>query len=92
MHTTGDEIVPYWHAQLYGVKTLLSGAVLKRHINLRIERYGHCNFTAAESLAAFGTMLILSGIQDVSTLEAALPDADSRSTFRRLIRQHRDAR
>lgn len=92
IHTTGDEIVPYWHAQRYGLRTLLSGAVLKRHINLRVERYGHCNFKAAEALAAFGTMLLMAGNPDVSDLETVLPDADSRSTFRRLIRQPAGAR
>jgi pimeloyl-ACP methyl ester carboxylesterase len=92
MHTTGDEIVPYWHEQLYAVKTLLSGSLLKRHVNLRIERYGHCNFRAAETLAAFGTMLLLAGNPDVSGLETALPDAESRAAFRRIMREQAGAR
>jgi pimeloyl-ACP methyl ester carboxylesterase len=88
IHTTGDEIVPYWHAQLYGLKTLLTGAVLKRHINLRIERYGHCNFTAGEALAAFAIMLVMAGVDDISGVEAALSDSQNRATFRRLTREH----
>jgi pimeloyl-ACP methyl ester carboxylesterase len=92
LHTTGDEIVPYWHEHLYAVKTLLSGALLKRHVNLRVERYGHCNFTVAETLAAFGTMLLMAGNPDVNALETALPDAESQATFRRIIREQSGAR
>jgi pimeloyl-ACP methyl ester carboxylesterase len=52
MHTTGDEIVPYWHEPLYTAKTIAAGSFFK-HINIPISRYGHCNFKASEVLAAF---------------------------------------
>ena len=55
MHTTGDPIVPYWHETLYNAKTLFGGSAFK-HLNIPIDRYGHCAFTAQESLAAFAVL------------------------------------
>ena len=55
MHTTGDPIVPYWHETLYNAKALLGGSVLK-HLNIPIDRYGHCTFTAQEALAGFAIL------------------------------------
>ena len=52
LHTTGDPIVPYWHESLYSAKVLASGSG-PLHTNIPITRYGHCNFTVAEVLAAF---------------------------------------
>lgn len=52
LHTTGDELVPFWHETLYLAKVLLSG-----HSGLTplpVARYGHCSFTANEILGAFG--------------------------------------
>jgi pimeloyl-ACP methyl ester carboxylesterase len=55
MHTLGDPIVPYWHEPLYTGKTLFGGSVMK-HINIPINRYGHCTFTAEEALAGFAVL------------------------------------
>jgi pimeloyl-ACP methyl ester carboxylesterase len=55
MHTTGDPIVPYWHETLYNAKALFGGSAFK-HLNIPINRYGHCAFTAEESLAAFAVL------------------------------------
>jgi pimeloyl-ACP methyl ester carboxylesterase len=88
LHTTGDPIIPYWHEQLYALKTLLSGSFLKRHINIKIERYGHCNFKAPETLAGFALMLFLVNRQSPSAVEAALPDAASRTVFRSIVREY----
>jgi pimeloyl-ACP methyl ester carboxylesterase len=55
MHTTGDPIVPYWHETMYNVKALFGGSAFK-HLNIPIDRYGHCVFTAEESLAAFAVL------------------------------------
>ncbi len=55
MHTTGDPIIPYWHAPLYVGKTILADNIaLQRH--RKIERYGHCTFTEIEVLNAFGAV------------------------------------
>jgi pimeloyl-ACP methyl ester carboxylesterase len=51
LHTTGDEVVPYWHELLYLAKADLSGR--GRLIPLPVFRYGHCNFTAPELVGAF---------------------------------------
>ena len=57
LHTLRDQQVPYWHEQLYALKTIASGAFLTRHLNLAIDRFEHCNFTAAELIGSFITML-----------------------------------
>ena len=51
-HTTGDELVPFWNADLYADKILAagSGAFFDRN---SIDRYGHCNFTIDEILDDF---------------------------------------
>jgi len=55
LHTTGDEIVPFWHEVLYFEKVSTSGSVSVTQ--LPVKRYGHCNFTTSEVLAAFGLLI-----------------------------------
>jgi pimeloyl-ACP methyl ester carboxylesterase len=52
LHTTADELVPFGHELLYLAKVDLSDR--GRFIPLAVNRYGHCNFTAAELLGSFG--------------------------------------
>ena len=52
LHTTSDELVPFGHELLYLAKVDLSDR--GRFIPLAVNRYGHCNFTAAELLGSFG--------------------------------------
>jgi pimeloyl-ACP methyl ester carboxylesterase len=55
LHTTGDEIVPYWHQLLYLRKAETShGGSLTP---VPVFRYGHCNFTSREMLGAFGLLV-----------------------------------
>ena len=54
IHTTGDEIVPIWHEDLYLAKTRAAGRSIRQ---ITIQRAGHCNFTAAEMVDAFGALL-----------------------------------
>jgi pimeloyl-ACP methyl ester carboxylesterase len=79
LHTTGDQIVPYWHQQLYSLKTLLNGTFLRRHIPLAIDRYGHCNFRAPEVLAGLAIVVFMVSLQDVSFMASTAPVADSGS-------------
>jgi pimeloyl-ACP methyl ester carboxylesterase len=58
LHTRQDQQVPYFHEQLYTLKTLASGAFLARHVNFAVDRFEHCNFTAEEILGSFVTMLL----------------------------------
>src|SRR5581483_10927605 len=51
MHTTGDDVIPFWHEILYQAKAKVSGRGSLTQIP--IARYGHCNFTGLEALAAF---------------------------------------
>jgi hypothetical protein len=67
IHTIKDQQVPYFHESLYNLKTLSSGSLLTEHINIPINRYGHCNFKPEEALLGFGLMLLFAGEMD--TLE-----------------------
>jgi hypothetical protein len=55
LHTTADEIVPFWHQVLYQLKARPGGR--GRLTSIAIDRYGHCNFTGLEALAAFGLLV-----------------------------------
>lgn len=55
MHTTGDEIIPFWHQVLYRKKLLANGNF--GVIQIPIPRYGHCNFTTEEVLVAFALLV-----------------------------------
>ena len=57
LHTTKDQQVPYCHEVLYILKTLASGSFLTRHLNIPVDRFEHCNFTADEVLSSFAIML-----------------------------------
>jgi pimeloyl-ACP methyl ester carboxylesterase len=62
LHTLRDQQVPYWHEELYALKTLFSGSFLTRHLNIPIDRFEHCNFTKEEAIFGFVVMLIYDGI------------------------------
>jgi pimeloyl-ACP methyl ester carboxylesterase len=65
VHTTGDPVVPYWHASLYEDKVVAAGtAALYQHVE--VDRHGHCNFTQDEVLNAFFAL--------VDMVENPLPD------------------
>ena len=52
LHTTADEVIPFWHELLYLPKVDLSDR--GRFLPIPAFRYGHCNFTPTEVLTAFG--------------------------------------
>jgi pimeloyl-ACP methyl ester carboxylesterase len=58
LHTLRDQHVPYAHELLYALKTLASGSLFTRHLNIPVDRFGHCNLTQKEALLAFATMLL----------------------------------
>jgi hypothetical protein len=62
LHTFRDQQVPYWHEQLYALKTYASGSYLTRHLNIPVDRFEHCNFTTDEVLASFAIMLFYDGL------------------------------
>ena len=55
MHTTGDPVVPYVQAELYGQKVTAQGsnAFYNHH---RVEAYGHCTFDPFALLGAFSEL------------------------------------
>ena len=91
MHTTLDQQVPYAHEVFYRWKTLAAGSGLK-HINIPIQRYGHCEFTTAEALIAFGVMLALAGDQPMNeaAIRKLLPAAKDQAQLQQMLEQYSD--
>ena len=82
MHTTGDEIIPFWHQFLYADK--LEGASRANVIQIPIFRYGHCEFTAGEALAGFGLLASqVTGSQPAGIPQQIDPD-EARRDFERV--------
>jgi pimeloyl-ACP methyl ester carboxylesterase len=56
MHTTGDEVVPYWHVTEYRIKVILADNIaLHRHIE--VQGHGHCAFGFADILGAYTALV-----------------------------------
>ena len=53
--------MPYWHEIGYGWKTMAAGSSFM-HASMPIERYGHCDFEAGETLFGFFILIILDTI------------------------------
>lgn len=77
LHTTGDEVIPFWHQLLYRGKVQTSGR--GQLLQIPIFRYGHCNFTTNEALAGFAIMIFISTGQEVR----GLPDHFDPAQFER---------
>jgi len=56
LHTTGDEQVPFWHELLYHAKVAAMGSSAQV-TQIPTNAYGHCNFTPAQLLGAFGLLV-----------------------------------
>lgn len=86
MHTRGDPIVPYWHETLYNVKALLGGSALK-HLNIPINRYGHCTFKTNEALAAFAVLVYQVSGKLPAHIDAVLPTSSLQQDYAQLVHQ-----
>jgi hypothetical protein len=86
IHTTGDPIVPIWHEPLYRNKLSFFGKLLETRIT--VDRYGHCNFTDAEVLAAFAVLVLKVTGYNLLVSTNVLRDGSARAEFLRLARQH----
>lgn len=76
MHTRLDQQVPYFHQEIYTLKTLLSGDFISRHLPLEANRFEHCNFSTDELILALILMLFYDDVvEEVSGL-AAIMTAD----------------
>jgi pimeloyl-ACP methyl ester carboxylesterase len=58
LHTTGDPVVPYWHAIQYQAKVAAAGRSAF-HEQMTFENYGHCQFTTPVILNAFNRLVAL---------------------------------
>jgi len=74
LHTTLDEIVPYWHEPLYRDKVVARGRAV-RHDNTSVARYGHCNFTTAEVTQALA--LLQARVANPPPIDVDLSPGDS---------------
>jgi hypothetical protein len=87
LHTIGDPVVPYWHANLYGLKVLQSGSI-RQYIHIPIFRYGHCNFKPAEVLFAFALMVYKSTGHFALDIEASLPEKQAQQEYMLLAQEY----
>ena len=87
IHTTKDQQVPYVHEFLYNLKTFVSGSILTDHVNIPVERYGHCQFTAEEALAGFALMLLYSDDLQLLSGVGAVLEGDQLEAFGSIAQQ-----
>ncbi len=87
LHTLRDQQVPAWHEALYFWRVAAAGN-LGQLLAIPINRYGHCNFTAAEVLLGFGLMVLKAEGLGFEGMDLALEDATARSEFLRLASEH----
>ncbi len=59
LHTTLDQQVPYWHAQLYRGKVIRNDSLAFHQARLGENLYGHCNFSSNDALSAFGKLVTM---------------------------------
>jgi pimeloyl-ACP methyl ester carboxylesterase len=62
LHTTGDPVVPYWHATQYASKTIESGRS-DLYAHFEVKRHGHCSFRAEEIIEAFSHLVEMVSIR-----------------------------
>jgi pimeloyl-ACP methyl ester carboxylesterase len=87
LHTTGDPIIPYWHAILYQTKAAFAGSSL-RHSHIPILRYGHCEFQVYEVLAGFALLVLKVTGGELFVTQKAVPDVSEQNRLLQLARQH----
>src|SRR5262245_2258912 len=84
LHTRNDQQVPYWHEGLYDLKTIASGSWLSRHINIPVDRFGHCQFSVGDTLFGIAVMLFYDFVlQEVSGVKVFLADREQLKAFER---------
>ncbi len=59
LHTVLDQQVPYWHEALYRGKVIRTDSLAVHQARIGSNPYGHCNFTSADALGAFGQMVTM---------------------------------
>ena len=57
LHTTGDNVVPFWHEFMYLNKVSQQNSN-ENFIVLPVFRYGHCNFTPTDAVIGLYILLL----------------------------------
>lgn len=84
LHTLRDPIVPFWHEAFYHYKVEVAGAQ-ELHENIPILlRYGHCNFSVPQGLAAFVLLVRKVTGQVISDAERVLSSPEEKAEYRDL--------
>jgi len=86
LHTTGDPIVPYWHASLYGVKVTAAG-YSARYTHLPVLAYGHCRFTVPQVLFGFAVLMHQTGGFNLAAFEQAMDTPGEVAEFENLLQR-----
>ncbi len=89
MHALRDQQVPYIHEVFYNLKTISKGSFLTKHVNIPIDRFGHCEFTPEEALLSFGLMLFYSGDLSVLSGVGSMLEGDGLKAFEALAHQYK---
>lgn len=77
LHTTSDELIPYWHETAYIAKVSTSGN--GSLVPVPIPRFGHCNFTSTELIGALATLVLqVSGLELIGVQRLAVDAAHIR--------------
>ena len=64
-----------------GTQDSNSGSFLIDHLNVPIDRYGHCEFTPEEAIAGFALMLVYAGDLELLSGVGAVLQGDSLKNF-----------
>ena len=85
LHTTGDQIVPYFNEYFYALKAFGEGD-LAQLTPFSAARYGHCQFTLPEVLTAFAVLAWRVGSQQLVVSSDLFPSTTEESEFLRMAR------
>lgn len=85
LHTTGDDVIPFWNEVIYALKVRTSG--LGSLVELPVFRYRHCNFTEGDLLTAFGLLVFEASTQAVPGAAPARTAQEAPGAFDRARRE-----
>jgi len=83
LHTHLDPVIPIQHQLIYNKK--VNPKIF--HTPITVSRYGHCNFTLEEVLAAFALMILKSTAQDLLVSTSVLPEPVQQQSFLTIARE-----
>jgi hypothetical protein len=87
MHTSGDQIIPYWQEPIYTLKTFKEGSALLHNNIPIIGRYGHCNLTLNELLTGFGLLVYKVSHQNLSVPSTLFSSPEQEQDFLNLSKK-----